>query len=392
VQRVFLSLPNLHGHRQVYCRQFCDYFLTRGFTVTVAAELEASGEYRQLATLIEDPRVTFVPDTWRRERKGVRRLRGLTAAARSAQADVTFLAEADELRAALVAQITHPSLRLPGRRVGLFIRTPGYIHEVERSARSRLFHEVAGQHLPLLESAMALDEVFVGRAGGRYIWMPDIGLWPSEDALDPEETDTWRAQVSAFLAAQGSRPVVVYVGMPQERRNYARLLDLASDVDGCFIHCGALHDPTGYPLEETPAHRELAGRSALLEFGRFYQSFETARVTLEAARSVVLPYDAKHLTSSGVMLQALLAGRPVLVPDRGLLAERVRRFRLGWTYRPDDWSDMRDRFLALEAAPPEGIERNIRIFLDYFNAAQFEAAMDVAMGLPSAGPRLPGSV
>ena len=389
MKHVFLAFPNLYGHRQIYCRQFCDYFLTRGLTVTVAARLEGLGEYQELLSLVEDPRVTFISDTWRFEKGPVRKLRGLVAAAYEAHADVTFLAEADECRGMLTAQITHPSLRLPGRRVGLFIGSTSYIHQAKQSGRRRLFHEVVAQHLPVLEKALALDEAFVAREGGRYIWLPDIAVWPGATQDGQDEAGEWQGRMAEFLAAQGGKPVVVYVGMPQERRNYARLLELARDIDGCFIHCGALHDTGGYPQEKLPARRELAERSALLEFGRFYQDFETAKSTLAAAQCVVLPYDAGHLTSSGAMLQTLMAGRPVLVPDSGLMAIRVRTFGLGQTYRPDDRQDMRQKFLAMDSTPPADSAERADRFLDFFSREQFEAAMDAALGFDSTGPRLP---
>lgn len=388
MKRVFIALPDLYGHRPIYCRQFCDFFLARDFAVTVATDLEGLGEYRELETLVGHPRVAFIPDTWRAEPDPVRRLRELVKVARAARPDVTLLAEADDYLSVLAAQLTHPWLRLPGWRVGLFIRSPRYIHEPSPSLRVRVFHEVVAKRLPVLEKALALDEVFVARHGGRYIWMPDIGMWPVDNE-DPSETEAWQARISAFLATQGGRPVVVYVGMPQQRRNYAQLLQLACDVNGCFIHCGALHDPTGYPREELAARRELAERSALLESGDYYQSFETARVTLAAAKCVVLPYAAEHLTSSGVMLQTLMAGRPVLVADRGLMASRVQKSGLGETFRPDDWQDMRAKFLALDSASLGDFEDRIAAFLSYFSRDQFETAMNAALGYARERPRLP---
>jgi glycosyltransferase involved in cell wall biosynthesis len=395
VKRAFLTLPSLEGHRQIYCRRFCDYLLSRDFSVTVATDLSGLGEYARLEALTRHAHVRVVSDTWSREKTPVARLRGLVAAARQADPDLTFIAEADESRGMLSAQLTHPWLRLPGRRVALFIRSTKYVHEDDRPLRLRLFHEVVAQRLPVFEKALALDEVFVAQNGGRYVWMPDIAVWSAEGEGDGGEDDggeaaAWQARLADFLAGQQGRPVVVYIGMPQERRNYERLLELARDVDGCFVQCGALHDPTGYPREDPAARRELVARSAILEYGRFYQSFETARLTLAAARSVVLPYIPWHTTSSGVMLQALMAGRPVLVADRGLMGWRVRTAKVGLTYASDDWRDMREKFMALEAMPSGAFTDRIARFLEYFSKEQFEAAMDVAIGLGERGPRLPG--
>lgn len=414
MKRVFLSLPNLDGHRQVYCRELCGYLLSRDFSVTVATDLTGLQEYAQLEMLTQHPRVRFVPDTWTEEDRATVQLRALVAAAREAAADVTFLAEADLAHGLLSAQIARPRQRLPGRRVGLFIRSTNYVHQVkypqtgrvgrviERPVlaaygysplsltQPRLFHEVVVSHFAVLDAALCLDEVFVTAHGGRYGWLPDVAVASAERAQGSTEAAAWEAEVSAFMATQSGRPVVVYTGTPQPRRGYEALLQLACDVGGCFIHCGKPSDSFGYPDEDLGARAALASRSAILEFGGFYQSFETARVTLGAAKCVVLPY-AAHLGSSGVMLQSLMAGRPVLVPDQGLMAWRVRNFGLGLTFAPGDWRDMRYRFSVLQNTPSEVFADRIGRFLAYFSRTQFETAMDVALGLRRVAAQLPSA-
>jgi hypothetical protein len=415
MKRVLLNIPQLDGHRQVYCGVLCDYFLSRGFSVTVATDLDGVNEYAPMKTLGEHPNIRFIPDTWT---FGVPRssvqLRRLVAAAREAAADLTFLAEADLAQGLLCAQITRPRYRLPGRRVGLFIRSTNYVHEVKRPqtgrigrvieravldvyayrplslAQPRLFHEVATRRLDVLDAALCLDEVFVAEHGGRYRWLPDIAVGSSAGAEVSTETAEWEAEVSAFLSAQGNRAVVVYEGMPQARRGYEELLQLACDVDGCFLHSGKLHDSHGYPHRELGPRATLISRSAIVESGRFYQDFETARVTLRAARCVVLPY-LRHIGSSGVMLQALMAGRPVLVPDQGLMAWRVRNFGLGLTFTPGDSRDMRYKFSVLCNLPSEFFADSIRHFLAYFDRAHLNSALDVSIGLSGVEPPIPTS-
>jgi len=412
LKRVFLSLPSLDGHRQIYCRELCDYFLSRDFSVTVATDLTGLPEYAQLRPLLEHPHVRFVPDTWTGETRAATQLRELVAAAREAAADVIFLAEADEAHGLLSAQIARPRLRLPGRRIGLFIRSTNYLHEVkypqtgrlggmiERAvlaaygyrpfslAQPRFFHEVVMRRFKVLEAALCLDEVFVAKQNGRYDWLPDIAVAFSEEREGRNEAAEWEAQLSAFLSARRNKRVVVYIGMPQPRRGYEVLLQLACDVDGCFLHCGKPQNSSGYPGKDIESRAILISRSAILESGRLYQNFETAEVTLRAARCVVLPYD-RHIGSSGVMLQALMAGRPVLVPDQGLMAWRVRNFGLGLTFAPNDWRDMRHKFSILSSPPTEAFAPAIRRFLDYFSKSQFETAMDLALGLGRVAPRLP---
>ena len=414
MRRVFLNLPNLDGHRQIYCRELCDYFLSRDLHVTVATDLTGLGEYSQLETLLQDPRVRFVSDTWTRQPRAATQLSELGAAAREAGSDLTFLGEADLAHGLLCAQILRPRHRLPGRRVGLFIRSTNYAHQIQRPqtgriggalergifaayrfrspslAQPRLFHEVAFPRFAVLDAALCLDEVFVAGHSGHHGWLPDIAVAYGEAGKVGSDVAAWEAQVEAFVAAHDGRPIVAYIGMPQPRRGYEELLQLACDVDGCFLHCGKLHHSRGYPQQVPAARRALLSRSAILESGSFYQSFETARLTLRAARCIVLPYH-HHLGSSGVMLQALMAGRPLLVPDEGLIGWRVRNFGLGLTFRSGDRRDMRYKFSLLQATPTEFFSSAIDEFLAYFSKAQFELAMDRAVGLRQTPPHIPSA-
>ncbi len=407
--RVFFHLRGLNGHRQIYCREFCDYFLSRGFSVTVATDMAGLEKSSRLAALREHPQVNFVSDPQMDETKASAQLQALGAAVRLAAADVTFLAEADDAHGLLSAQIARPAHRLPGRRIGLFIRSTDYVHERESPqagrvgrvvaetytyrplspAQPRVFHEIVSRRFSLLETALCLDEVFVAAQGRRHIWLPDVAVASADDEGAGAEAAAWQAEVSAFVKAQSGKPLVVYTGAADPRRGYQALLRFAADVGGCFIHCGRPWNPEEVDSnEEHGAKARLVSRSAILESGRPYESFETAGVTLRAARCVVLPYP-RHLGSSGAMLQALMAGRPVLVPDQGLMAWRVRSFGLGLTYAPGNWRDLRHKFFLLQTVPSEVFAEPIRRFLAYFGRVQFEAAMDYALGLTRTPPRAP---
>lgn len=410
MKRTLLSLPELAGHRQVYCRELCDYFLSRDFSVTVATDVSRLQEFNQLDTLAGHSRVHFIRDTWTCEARASEQLRGLVGVVRESDAEVTFLGEADQAIGLLAAQIVRPRLRLPGRRVGLFLHSTNYVHSdtcvhTGRLGRAilasseyrpvsltqpRVFHEIVMRHCTVLDRGLCLDEVFVSKHADRYGWLPDIAATSSDAGADGTEAAAWDTGVSEFIAAHRGKPVVVYTGTPQARRGYEVLLQLARDVGGCFIHCGKSDDACGYPPENLEARTALVSGSAILESGMMYRSFETARATLRAATCVVLPY-VGHLGSSGVMLQALMAGRPVLVPDEGLMGWRVRNFGVGLTFSPGDLRDMRNKFSILQSTPPKLFADAIGRFLAYFSRIQFEAAMDGALGLRQGAARLPST-
>jgi glycosyltransferase involved in cell wall biosynthesis len=185
--------------------------------------------------------------------------------------------------------------------------------------------------------------------------------------------------------------VFVYIGTNQWRRGYDVLLRLALDEDGCFAHCGR-YEPEGGPQDpDVEAMRvALADEGRLLETSGPYLDPATADVFLRAARCVVLPY-RRHDGSSGVMLQALAAGRPVLVPDRGLMGYRVRAFGLGATYCDGDADDLRRRFRELHARGPEPFAAPLDGFMRYFARPQLVAALANALTGEGEGALLPQS-
>lgn len=410
--------PSLRGHRQTYCRVLAEIFLNDGLNVVVAAGVDQQSGPRdgsgalQLRELEGNDRYRFIglpeSDMSRFQRSPAGLLRLLD----DIDADAVFLTEAD----ACVRLLTGRFLRRgrPRRWAGLFIRTTNYIHEqtvgggssartaVRRARRAgrrllrwrsdpRLFHEVLMPRLGLLDRALYLDESFVGTHGESAQWLPDIfASRPWRDEHDSAESRMWAERLTGFMAAQDDRPVYVYLGAPQRRRGYDTLLKLAVAEGGCLLHCGRVVDGAGEWDGVGPARAELLRRGTLFETGAYYESDATADLFLERAKSVVLPHRG-HLGSSGVMLQALAAGRPVLVPDQGLMADRVRACGLGRTYRAGDWDDLRSQDRALRAEGSRRYIANIEAFMSAFSREQVESAVRCAMGYGTRTAVLPSS-
>ena len=413
---VVVFSPSLRGHRQTYCRVLAQILLDDGLDVVVVAGVDRQGgpwdasESPQLRELEGHDRYRFIglPETGmpllQRSPAGFMRLLD------DVSADAVLLAEADACISLLNARVLRRGR--PRRWVGLFIRTTNYIHErpseggvcpraavrlVRRAGRRllrwrsdpRLFHEILMPRLRLLDRALYLDEFFVGTHRESASWLPDIfALHPWRNGHDSAEALAWGKRLAAFMAAQEGRPVYVYLGAPQKRRGYGTLLRLAVEEGGCFLHCGRLVDGADEWDDAGPARTELQGRGALFETGVYYEDDATADLFLERANAIVLPHRG-HLGSSGVMLQALAAGRPVLVPDQGLMADRVRAHGLGRTYRAGDWDDLLRQDRALRAEGPRGYVANIEPFMSAFSRGQVESAVRHAMGYGSETAPLP---
>ena len=397
----------------MYCRVMADVLRAEGHQVVLAGavrELEDSRRAAFVAALRRRGDVTFI-DTSRMPRGGKDADLGqVTRLVREVGPEVTVFTEADDHLRLLAHQVA-PGRRLPGRRVGVFLRSTRYVHVgrrretlYERARRVRhgrmawdrdpyVFHERLLPRFGLLDAALSLDEVFVAGHGASHQWLPDIyASYDAEDwALDATER-SWLQRLDGFLEDQGGRAVLVYYGTAQARRGYPGLLRLAEAVDACVVHCGVRPPVPGEQAEVERLRDALARRGALFETDSYLAGYEAARRFLAAADCVVLPY-RRHYVSSGVMLQALHAGRPVLVPDRGLMAWRTTGFGLGRTYPEASFEGLVREFGALHGDGYRAYAPRIEAFLQHFTKERTEAALRCAFGFggapadPPAPPR-----
>lgn len=405
-RRVLIFSPLLEGHRAVYMSVLADVALMADWEVVFAAAFTRAGESvpcPHLSRYQGHSRVSFV-DVTDEPDGGLGISPGSFARlVQRAGADATVLAHADNHLRLLNSQLGGAARRLPGRRVGIFISGTNFVH---RGAHDRLprewvrhyrhypetwrrqptlFHRLLLPAFRLLDVALCLDEVFVGSRGEPYRWLPDIDgtLGMRRARRQSAEAGRWRERLRPFLALNAGRPVFVYYGEAQARRGYDMLLRLAIEEGGCFIHAGRRADDEAYVPDVTSMRRILAERCTLFETGEYLHEFDSADVFLSAAHHVILPYRS-HYGSSGVMLQALRAGLPVLVSDTGLMAHRVRLHGLGLVYRDGDWQDLRRQNAVLSKIDAAGFRGPIERFLEYFSEDRIVSAIRGALGV--AGP------
>ncbi len=390
----------------MYCQALARILAGMGYCTVVAAHLPRGGGAAspRLARLAADPSVEMLdidggPMPYRPTLENVADL------IQQSGARVTLLTEADDLLPALAAGVRR-GRRLPGRVAGLFIRStnyqyrppPAFAARAKQGLRSRLgrdgitdkvFHEVLLPRRCPVSAALVLDERYASLHASSHRWMPDIFRDAEEPAEERAETAEWSLRVREFLATQPRRRVLAYVGTNQHRRGYDILLRLALEEDACVLHCGRLAlDGESSDGDVRRLRAALAARGTLLETGGHYQSSATADLFLRAARCVVLPY-RHHDGSSGVMLQALAAGRPVLVPGRGLMAYRAHSFGVGMTFRDGDWGDLRRRFRDLERRGHETYTDAIDSYMACFTTERLTAAVTTAVTGSGEGAPLP---
>jgi glycosyltransferase involved in cell wall biosynthesis len=409
MRQALIFSPSLDGHRQVYCRVWTGMLLEMGLKVRIAGRLTHDGRglpIPYLESFRNHPEVVLM-DTGHMEGGG----KEMTNEAfldlqRRSAADVTIIAEADDHLGLIAGQVGRRERKFRGRTIGVFLRSMNYIYESpslrERWRRwkhfparwrvdPKLMHEVLIPRAHVLDAVLTLDENFVARHRGSHGWLPDI-YKPLDDPFQEKgrlECALWTERLERFRGENRGRFMFLYFGTAYRRRGYDTLLRLALDEDGSFVHCGLNNgDLAGDPNVET-MRATLRSRGSYLETGAYIEDQSTVELFFREADKVILPYD-NFLGSSGVMLQALDCGRPVLVARQGLMSFRVGKHGLGATSVAGDYRALRETFRGLRAIPASQFQDDISRFMRSYRKDRVRAALEYAVAGKGIPPPLPG--
>jgi glycosyltransferase involved in cell wall biosynthesis len=363
-KNVLLFYPVLDGHRQVYAQYLIESLLKRNAQVfLVTKSSEAKKSYPYITGYQTHPRVKMIgiPEDGKISLLDFRKLQDRL------EADWTVFAEADDELKLFNHQFLPGFPRLRGKNIGVFIRTSNYIHtpkpaltlinvfrELKHFSKGWhsnpfIFHEFTLPKYKLIHTALMLDEFFVESHAKFHQWLPEIvfPLSADDESIDAAETLRWEPLLASFLEKNKGLETIFYFGEAQQRRGYDTLLKLARDEKCCFIHCGRSSYPEKYGEDIETLKMDLDSQGRLFETKTFIQSYQGMALFFMACKYIVLPY-RDHLGSSGVMMQAIHFGKPVLVPDQGLMASRTQKHHLGLIYDPADGQNLKKQWAFLK--------------------------------------------
>lgn len=382
MKKILLYAPDVIGHPRVYCRviadaladQACELVVAMGFTEQVG--LKESPDLQPLASRAG----MQLLDTREFSAKRQPHLSAeeLVALQRRFEIDTTLFIEADKSNEEFARIAAGTAPRLLGRNLGIFANTaewyPGEdsftgerrrlraptlrttLGNIKRAIFNRRdthrhFYERTIIGSRVLDEILVKDERLADWRGEPVHWMPEISR-PApapETAEDAAEFDRRRDELAGFLAANASREPVLYFGDAAYYKGYDLFLQFMADTpSACAIHAGR-----GYGEQERAQFRcdVEALRARLKREGRLLETngyVHTQRLKELYFGSVRVYLTTHRLAlSSSTVIQALELGKPVLVPDRGLLGYRARANGLGAVYRYEDITDLREKAEAL---------------------------------------------
>jgi glycosyltransferase involved in cell wall biosynthesis len=186
-----------------------------------------------------------------------------------------------------------------------------------------------------------LDEFFVKDTNiKKSYWLPDISKSFNHVDDTDEDTETLCALIDNFLEQNKGKKILLFFGSYFVRKGLDFLLQLAlDDKQFVILRAGEMSESDRSP-EFIDNMLTLEKNKQLLNIPMFIKSPKVTKKLFDETCFIALPY-RDHYSSSGVMLQALEFGKPVIVPDIGLMARRVLYSNIGITYKHGDYEDFK---------------------------------------------------
>lgn len=392
MQNAVIFSPNLDGHRQVYVFVLSHALNELGFRIFIACDFKKkiiNSSY--VEKLQRDNSITFI-DTQKYAKNGLKiTARELIELQNEHNIDLTIFAEADHHISLFTAQIFKKKYRLKGRTVGIYLR-PFYYYEklgflnylrylrhlnTNWKTDNRLFHEFFLKIFSLNDSALYLDENFVAHHK-HTIWLPDVFQQYAETIIKEENADQriWIERINEFKTIHSKNFFLLYFGTAQPRRGYDALLKLAVEQDACFIHVGlnSENEQYEYNIHELKCILKAEGR--LFETNEYISDPICIEHFFNATTHLVLPYQ-EFYGSSGVMLQALEYGIPVLVPEQGIMGYRVKKHKLGLTY-DGSYNSLEEQFEQFKETSAVKFSRSISQYMVHQSVDQLKLTLQNA--------------
>lgn len=382
--------PDFDGHRQVYVFVIAHVLKELGFKIYVAGNTKQVISNSFYIDKLNRSLETKIIDTSRYAKGGV----SITPAEflelqNECEPDLTVFTEADYHIFLFVSQLFNKKNRFRGRLAGIFLRPFYYYSQIGLYDKLRylkhlpsnwrdddqLFYEIFLRRFSLLNVALCIDENFVAHHKN-FQWLPDVFQEYADSIVhdDKSEQRVWIEKLKEFKEKNKGRFLFLYFGTAQSRRGYDSLLKMAQDKGGCFIHCGLRNSKDKYLYDINELRSSLSQNHRLFETDQYIEDPLCIEYFFKSVSHLVLPY-RNFYGSSGVMLQALNFGIPILAPENGIIGYRIEKNQLGITYNDKDATSLNTKFDLFKELDPKMFEKNIKDYMNLQSIKQLEKVL-----------------
>lgn len=388
MQNALIFSPDLDGHRQVHVFVISKILEELGFNIILAGNTQRKiSNSFYIDILKNNPKIKII-DTSNYAEGGLSiSLADFINLQTRSQADLTIFSEADNHISLFISQIFKTKCRLKGRVVGVFMRPFYYYRKSNLRIKlgflkqlperwnkdTNLFYEFFLKRFSLLDVSFSLDENFVSNHPN-FTWIPDVFQKYAEVIIKPDEKSAqriWIEKLAVFKEKNKGRFSFLYFGTVQYRKGYDILLKLAEETGGCFIHCGLRDDDVKFSYDINKTISTLKNEDRFFETNSYLEDPLCIEYFFRSVSHLVLPYRDFH-GSSGVMLQALEYGIPILAPDIGIIGHLIKKYHLGMTYSALTKDSLKIEFNKFKSMDPKAFENDIKSYMNVQSIEQLK--------------------
>lgn len=404
-RKALIYSNELSGHRQIYCDVLTDVLLQLGYHVILAVGLSTCKQesWPHIQQYASNSNVSILDiNLLSSSSNYISKAHSLATLQQELDVDVTILACGDEMYHDLREIGRGNAPRIQGWSIGIFgitelwfprdsIFAPGIsfwerpndisFRIREYISKSAFFDKTICLQR-VLNSVLVRDERVAEHKGPPFYWFPDI-FHPFnyvEDTIARQQYAEIVPLYKHFLEEQPGKEILLYFGSANSRKGYDILLELAMhDPDICFVHCGDFgSDLDKYSIDVKAARQRLREEHRYFETGCWLLSWDAVNVFWQSIQRFVLTH--RVYWSSGTMLQALDAGKPILVPARGLVQFRTMNYGLGRIYKPCDFADLQRTWDAFKREPVSWYTPNISQYMKKYTRDSLITSIVQALG------------
>lgn len=181
----------------------------------------------------------------------------------------------------------------------------------------------------------------------RVLFLPELVTHNLEVKPTEQESSFYariKSQYGNFLEKHSGKHVLLMFGDLESRKGYDLLLQLVVQNPDCVCVRFGRTKPGYYAIWETIMSKEkllLEGR--LFEVDIYIESQELIDFIFSTVRFMVLPY-RKYYRTSGVLIDALRKGLPVLTSNKGVMAYIVKHYRVGRVFHDGNLTELQYAF------------------------------------------------
>lgn len=380
---------DIAGHRHLHSAYFMRFFLNRGYVVYFCyagriARFLPSGKMsykREESTYLEvykgNPRVHFI-DICDELSAAKNELNFIVKLQCKLEPTVSLFIDGDILKYMFLRQLLPWQKRLSGYNFSIiclsefiyvpvgrfqalkelwlfiyhhFINRHIFVHRVNFVAKFPLLNKLFFHCLcrfNLLTAAFCPDTGLVNKfRHRRVLFLPEPITGNLESKVTGQGSSFYtrvKSRYQDFLEKNKSKHVLLMFGDLESRKGYDLLLQLAAHDPGCVcVRFGRTKGSYAVTWEATLSKEKLLVEDRLFELDTYLESQELIDFIFSTVRFMILPY-RKYYRTSGVLIDVLRRGLPVLTSDKGVMAHIVKYYRVGRVFRDGNFRELQKEF------------------------------------------------